>query len=92
MNTTQLECFVNIANTLNFIKTAELMSLSQPAVSRQIQALENELGVRLISRTTRSVSLTEAGERFLPDATDMLHTFYHSRDTLSSFNASRQKA
>ena len=43
MNITQLECFVNIAGTMNFMKTAELMSLTQPAVSRQLQALEQEL-------------------------------------------------
>ena len=90
MNTTQLECFVNIASTLNFIKTAELMSLSQPAVSRQIQSLETELGARLINRTTRSVSLTDIGERFLPEAKDILQTFYHSKDMISSFSDNEQ--
>ena len=90
MNIAQLECFVNIANTMNFMKTAELMSLTQPAVSRQLQALEQELGVRLLERTTRSVSLTPVGARFLPEAKDILKTWYHSRNWLSSYSMSEQ--
>ena len=90
MNIAQLECFVNIANTMNFMKTAELMSLTQPAVSRQLQALEQELGVRLLERTTRSVSLTPVGARFLPEAKDILKTWYHSRSWLSSYSMSEQ--
>ena len=90
MNITQLECFVNIASTMNFMKTAELMSLTQPAVSRQLQALEQELGVRLLERTTRSVSLTPVGARFLPEAKDILKTYYHSRSWLSSYSMQEQ--
>ena len=58
MNTQQLECFTTLAKTLNYAKTAEQLSLSQPAVSRQIQSLETELNAKLFNRTTRSVSLT----------------------------------
>ena len=47
MNTAQLECFVSLAGTLNFVRTAEEIGLTQPAVSKQIKALEDELGVRL---------------------------------------------
>ena len=90
MNTTQLECFVNIANTRNFLKTAELMHMTQPAISKQLQALERELGVRLIERTTRSVSLTAIGERFLPEAMDMLKTFYHAQTWMSSYTEQEQ--
>ncbi len=90
MNIAQLECFVNIASTMNFMKTAELMSLTQPAVSRQIQTLEQELGVRLLDRTTRSVSLTPVGARFLPEAKDILKTYYHSRSWLSSYSMTEQ--
>lgn len=82
MNTTQLECFVNLASTLSFMKTAELMSLTQPAVSKQLQSLERELQTRLFERTTRSVTLTEAGAQFLPEAEEMLRTWYRSRDLL----------
>lgn len=84
INTTQLECFVNIANTMNFMKTAERMNMTQPAVSKQLQALEKELGVRLIARTTRSVTLTPIGARFLPEAMDMLKTYYHAQTWMAS--------
>ena len=90
MNTTQLECFVNIANTMNFLKTAERMNMTQPAVSKQLQALERELGVRLIERTTRSVSLTPIGARFLPEAMDMLKTYYHAQTWMASYSNSEQ--
>ena len=90
MNITQLECFVNIASTMNFMKTAELMSLTQPAVSRQLQALEQELGARLLERTTRSVRLTSVGARFLPEAKDILKTYYHSRSWISSYSMQEQ--
>lgn len=55
MNTQQLECFTTLAKTLNYAKTAEQLSLSQPAVSRQIQSLETELNAKLFNQTTRSV-------------------------------------
>lgn len=89
MNTTQLECFVNLANTLNFMKTAEQMSLSQPAVSKQIQALEQELAAKLFIRTTRSVSLTDAGIRFLPEADSMLKSWYRSKDLIAQVQEGR---
>ena len=50
MNTTQLECFLAVAETLNFSKAAEMVNISQPAVSHQISSLEAELGVRLFLR------------------------------------------
>lgn len=68
MNTTQLECFLAVAETLNFSKAASLVNISQPAVSHQISSLEAELGVRLFMRTNKNVQLTKEGLRFLPDA------------------------
>ncbi len=86
MNTQQLECFTTLANTLNYAKTAEQLSLSQPAVSRQIQSLETELNARLFNRTTRSVSLTQVGFQFLPDARQILSLYYHSLEWISTFH------
>ena len=83
MNTSQLECFVRVADTLSFQQTAEALHISQPAVSKQIAALEDELGSRLFTRTTRTVSLTPAGEMFLPDARNILRMTYHARQTVS---------
>lgn len=83
MNTTQLECFVSLAKTLNYMKTAEELSLTQPAVSKQIQSLENELGCTLFHRTTRYVTLTPIGASFLEDATTILETLSKSKRKIS---------
>lgn len=91
MNTTQLQCFTTLASTLNYMRTAEELNMTQPAVSRQIQSLETELGVTLFHRTTRSVSLTQAGAQFLPEASSMLHTYYHSLEWLAGFHTSSQQ-
>ena len=85
MNTSQLECFISLAGTLNYMKTSEQLGLTQPAVTKQIQSLETELGCRLFSRTTRSVTLTKVGTSFLKDANTMIDTFYRSRERISSF-------
>ena len=58
MNTTQLECFLAVSDTLNFSRAAERLRLTQPAVSHQINALEDELGVKLFQRSSKSVRLT----------------------------------
>ncbi|MBO0144633.1 LysR family transcriptional regulator [Agrobacterium sp. Ap1] len=60
-----LVMFVTVARELSFTRAAAHLGLSQTAVSYTIKALEERLGVRLLTRTTRSVSLTEAGERLL---------------------------
>lgn len=59
MNTIQLECFLMVADCLNFTKAAESLKITQPAVSHQIRALEDELGVKLFIRTNKRVSLTK---------------------------------
>jgi len=63
MNVTlrQLRVFRSVAETRNFSRTGELVGLTQPAVSRAIFELESGLGLRLLDRTTREVTLTEAG-------------------------------
>lgn len=72
MNTTQLECFVEVANYLNFSKAAQQLRLSQPAVSHQINTLEDELGVKLFHRTSKSVRLTQEGYLFVRYAGEIL--------------------
>ena len=90
MNTQQLECFVTLAKTLNYAKTAEHLSMTQPAVSRQIKSLENELNARFFQRTTRSVTLTQIGWQFLPDAQQMLSIYYRSLEWIASFHKSER--
>ncbi|MDO4735375.1 MAG: LysR family transcriptional regulator [Lachnospiraceae bacterium] len=72
MNQRQLEIFTTLAATLNFTETAEQLYLSQTTVTLQIHNLEEELKVKLFDRTSRSVSLTYAGEVFLEGAKEIL--------------------
>lgn len=72
MNDTQLLCFVSVAQCLSFRRAAEELELSQPSVTKHIATLENELGGTLFARSTRTVSLTDLGEAFLPDAREIL--------------------
>ena len=74
MNTTQLECFVTVAECLNFSKAAVSLKMTQPAVSHQIRSLEEELEVKLFRRTSKNVSLTQEGLLFLADAHLILKT------------------
>ena len=60
---TNLVAFLAVARERNFTRAAAQLGVSQPALSRTVRALEARLGVRLLTRSTRSVALTEAGER-----------------------------
>ena len=72
MTQRQLEIFVTLAVTLNFTRTSEYLFLSQTTVTLQIKNLEEELGVKLFERTSRSVHLTAAGKTLLKDAVPVL--------------------
>lgn len=72
MNTTQLECFMAVANFLNFSRAAQQLRITQPAVSHQINTLEDELGVKLFHRTSKSVRLTQEGFQFTHYAGEIL--------------------
>ena len=68
MELRQLEYFVAVAEDANFTRAAERLHVAQPGVSAQIKQLERELGLPLLDRTGRAVTLTEAGEAVLPFA------------------------
>ena len=72
MDIRQLECFVAVAEELHFRRASEGLGLSQSALSERVSALEHDLGARLFFRTTRQVSLTQAGSEFLQDAKRIL--------------------
>jgi DNA-binding transcriptional LysR family regulator len=64
----QLNAFVLIARLGNFTRAAEKMHITQAGLSMMMRELEAQLGTRLFDRTTRTVTLTDAGEKFLPAA------------------------
>lgn len=75
MNIENLRGFMTVAQTLNFRSAAEKLFISQPTLSRQIAELEKELGAPLLVRTTRSVSLTDAGQDCLEGARGIIATW-----------------
>lgn len=82
MNTIQLECFIAVAQHLNFSRASEELKITQPAVSHQIRTLEEELDVKLFKRTSKEVSLTPEGIQFLPDAELILKTALSAKERL----------
>ncbi len=68
----QLRCFAAVAEELHFGRAAIRLHMTQPPLSRQVQLLEQRLGVTLFDRTSRSVRLSSAGRSFLADARQIL--------------------
>lgn len=62
-----LRAFIAVAESLHFKKASEALFITQPALSRLIKSLEDEVGAELFSRTTRQVTLSEAGRLFLAE-------------------------
>lgn len=73
-----VQTFLALAQDLNFRRTAERLHLDQSALSRRIQKLEHSLGFRLLDRTTREVSLTQAGQQFYRDNSELLRGYNES--------------
>lgn len=67
-----MRIFARVAETGSFAETARQMHMSAPAITRAVAALEDVIGARLFVRTTRSVKLTEAGERYFGDCRRIL--------------------
>jgi Bacterial regulatory helix-turn-helix protein, lysR family len=73
MELRHLRYFVAVAEALNFTKAATHLRVAQPALSRQVADLEDELGVDLLNRTSHGVRLTEEGKLFLAEARAVLN-------------------
>lgn len=83
----EMETFVQVAERGSFAAAARALGRSQPAVSRIIGALEERLDTRLLIRTTRSLRLTESGERFIADCRSLLAQLAESEDAARGIHA-----
>ena len=83
MKITEMELFVEVARQGSYAAVARAHNVDPSSVSRGIAALERELGIRLFQRTTRKLTLTEAGELFLGRAQPLLEELAHARDAAS---------
>lgn len=82
MDLRQLEYFVHVAEMGSFTRAAAYLQVAQPALSRQVRALEVELRQGLLDRNGRGVTLTEAGKRMLTHARVILQQVQRARDDL----------
>lgn len=78
----QLEVFISVAESLNFSKTAEQFSLTQPTISKNIKALEYELGTNLFDRQKKQLSLTFEGTLFLQEAKKIIQISQKMKNSL----------
>lgn len=88
MKTEHLKLFVRLAITHNISQAGQDLGLSPAVASSHINKLEERLGVRLLHRTTRKVSLTEEGEAFLPHAEEVLSSIEAARASVGAGDAS----
>jgi len=72
MDISALKAFITVARCQSFSKASEQLFVTQPAVSKRVAALEEELGMQLFNRIARQISLTEAGRQLLPKARDLV--------------------
>jgi len=82
-NLNSIRVFVHVAEARSFTKAAKLLGLTSSAVSKAITRLEEELGVRLLQRTTRSVGLTADGKSFFEHCQQILVDIEHAENLLS---------
>ncbi|WP_342755477.1 LysR family transcriptional regulator [Pantoea sp. MBD-2R] len=83
MNLNDVQLFLIITETLSLSQAAKRLDISPMAVSRRLAGLEGELGIRLIQRTTRSVSLTPEGAEFIPYAKTLVEAAESAKASFS---------
>jgi DNA-binding transcriptional LysR family regulator len=79
--------FVAVAEEQGFAGGARRLGMSPPAVTRAIAALEDRLGIKLLTRTTRYVRVTDAGQRYLEDARRIIHEVDEADETAAGIHA-----
>ncbi len=86
MDIPAIKAFIQVAKSRSFSKAAERLHLTQPAVSKRIALLEKQIGMRLIDRIGRQITLTEAGSRLLPRAIALIDDFEDTRRSLTNLS------
>ncbi len=86
MDLANLNAFIAVAETGGFSLAADRLHLTQPAISKRIAALEQQLDVRLFDRLGREIGLTEAGRALLPRAYQILNVLDDTRRALTNLN------
>jgi LysR family transcriptional regulator for bpeEF and oprC len=85
--TDALQTFTTVVRTRNFTAAADSLGVTPSAISKQISGLEERLGVRLLNRTTRSVSPTEAGQLFYQHCENILESIAEAERLVTDFDA-----
>ena len=83
----QLRVFVEVARKLSFVRAAESLHLTPPAVTMQVKELESQVGLPLFDRRGRQISLTTAGEYFLVYAKRLIGTLKDADDAMARSRA-----
>lgn len=91
MDLRQLRYFAAVARERNFTRAAEILHIAQPPLSRQIQLLEEELGVALIIRKSRPIKLTDAGRLFYEQALQVLGRVDQMKDATRRVGMNRNR-
>ncbi len=91
MDLRQLRYFVAVARERNFTRAAEVLHIAQPPLSRQIQLLEEELGVTLVLRKSRPIKLTDAGRLFFEQALQILGRVDQMKDATRRVGLNRNQ-
>lgn len=84
MNLRQLRYFLQIAELRSFTRASQVLHIAQPALSRQIHSLEDEIGTPLFHRTAQGIALTEAGRVLVEKGSVLLHQFNQLREEVAS--------
>lgn len=84
MNEEDIKLLLTLQQTQNITKTSEIMNLTQPALTRRIQVLEKDLGIRLLVRSRNGAFFTPEGESILPKIKELEENFIYIREYLSS--------
>ena len=86
----RVETFLAVCQTMNFTRAAELLHITQPAVSQHIHTLEEQYGTKLFRYENRQLSLTDSGQLFLRTAATMRHDVFRLRETIQQLEQGRK--